>query len=309
MCVCMPPCALILHAAEAKLLPAMRPAAKDAPPRNGQLSDALTEPLAPEDFLDLETNERAVLLCKARELYELLGILPSNLKNALDQLFGENGRVPVRPGCVSASVAPAFVSPLWAGAGGSGSSSSGDWCFVGPRPAGPARVGPGPVSSPQVAELPAAAVDDTHLKRTLAASLEGAREIVGAERYAECVRRLRRSEELVVASCLEAAEGLAALGARKADIRDRDKKEQLKAAKQAARDVLLWRCTGSALGLDSREALVRCFEETCRHTNCDENMVSQLTKGYRRIKEELVAGPRIASSREMNLSMWPRGLP
>ena len=37
----------------------------------------------------LETTERVVLLCKARELYELLGIFPSHLKNALNKLFGD----------------------------------------------------------------------------------------------------------------------------------------------------------------------------------------------------------------------------
>jgi hypothetical protein len=290
----------------------------DVPRENGQLSDALKERLAQEDLLDLEvllryrgvrtlraldsleTNERAVLLCKARELYELLGIFPSNLKKALDKLFG-NGEAcgpgrggvlstnpwPLQPGSVGSTAsalsasAPAFVSPLWAGGGGSSSSSS----------SGPAPVGPGLLGSPQVAELPVPADDDTLLKKTLAASLEGAREIVGRERYAEAVRRLRRSDELIVASCLEAAEALAALGVRKEELRDREKKEQLKAAKKAARDVLLWRCTGSALGLDSREALVRCFEEACRHTNCDENTVSQLTNGYRRVREELAGGP------------------
>ncbi len=136
----------------------MRPHANDVPRENGQLSNALRERLAQGDLLDLEvlmryrgvrtlralesleTNERALLLVRARQLYELLGIFPSNLKKALDRLFGneafgaglfgENGRVlstnprPIRPGCVSASVAPAFVSPLWAGAGGSSSSSS-----------------------------------------------------------------------------------------------------------------------------------------------------------------------------------------
>jgi hypothetical protein len=110
-------------------------------------------------------------------------------------------------------------------------------------PALPAPPRPGPRPSPLVEGLPAVAEDDTHLKMTLAASLEGCREIVRPERYAEAVRRLRRSEELVVASCLEAAEALAALGVRKEDLRDREKKEQLKAAKKAARDVLLWRCT------------------------------------------------------------------
>ena len=51
--------------------------------------------------------------------------------------------------------------------------------------------------------------DDTFLKRTLGQALLGAREIVGWERYTECLRRLKRSDELVVASCLEAAEALA----------------------------------------------------------------------------------------------------
>ena len=37
----------------------------------------------------METTERVVLLCKARELYELLGIFPSHIKNALNKLFGD----------------------------------------------------------------------------------------------------------------------------------------------------------------------------------------------------------------------------
>ena len=79
----------------------------DVPPANGQLSDALKHKLAEEDLLDmevllryrgirtlralesLETTERAVILCKSRELYELLGIFPSNLKNTLNKLFGD----------------------------------------------------------------------------------------------------------------------------------------------------------------------------------------------------------------------------
>ena len=51
--------------------------------------------------------------------------------------------------------------------------------------------------------------DDTRLKRTLGQALLEASEIVGWERYTECLRRLKRSDELVVASCLEAAEALA----------------------------------------------------------------------------------------------------
>ena len=51
--------------------------------------------------------------------------------------------------------------------------------------------------------------DDTLLKRTLGQASLSAVEIVGWERYTECLRRLKCSDELVVASCLEAAEALA----------------------------------------------------------------------------------------------------
>ena len=274
----------------------------DVPPANGQLSDALKHKLAEEDLLDmevllryrgirtlralesLETTERAVLLCKSRELYELLGIFPSNLKNTLNKLFGDvphQGMFNVSPWAMQSGALP-YMHPQWAGHGGWGHHA-----LPASRPGGPE-----PLTDPLD--------DDTYLKRTLGAALLGAREIVGWERYTECLRRLKRSDELVVASCLEAAEALAALGIRKEDVRDRERKEALKAAKKAVRDVLLWRCTGNALGLDSREALVRAFEEACRHTHCDENTVSQLTNGYRRIREELAGGPppknRIATS-------------
>lgn len=130
--------------------------------------------------------------------------------------------------------------------------------------------------------------DDTYLRRILGIALLGAREIVGWERYTECLRRLKRSDELVVASCLEAAEALAILSIKMEVVRTwpRERKEALKAAQKAVRDVLLWRCAGKALGLDSREALIRAFEEACRHTDCNENIVSQLTNGFRRIREE-----------------------
>ena len=262
----------------------------DVPPSSGQLSDALNHKLAEEDLLDmevllryrgirtlralesLETTERAVLLCKARELYELLGIFPSNLKTTLNKLFGDvpqQGMFQASPWAMQAGAMP-YMHPRWAGHDGWGQQQT--------RPGGPE-----PLTDPLE--------DDTYLKRTLGAALLGAREIVGWERYTECLRRLKRSDELVVASCLEAAEALAALGIRKEDVRDRERKEALKAAKKAVRDVLLWRSTGNALGFDSREALVRAFEEACRHTHCDENTVSQLTNGYWRIREELAGGP------------------
>ena len=79
----------------------------DVPGSNGEMSDALKHKLAVEDLLgmevllkyrgirtlraleSLETTERAVLLCKSREFYDLLGVFPSNLKNTLNKLFGD----------------------------------------------------------------------------------------------------------------------------------------------------------------------------------------------------------------------------
>ena len=110
---------------------------------------------------------------------------------------------------------------------------------------------------------------------------------VGLVCYAECLHRLKRSDGLGMPSCLKAAEALASLGMRVKDVREKELKQALKLAKKIVRDILLWRCAGNALGLDSREALIRAFEETCSHTHCDENTDSQLSNGYRRILEEL----------------------
>ncbi|CAE8602738.1 unnamed protein product [Polarella glacialis] len=56
---------------------------------------------------------------------------------------------------------------------------------------------------------------------------------------------------------------------------------------EGSREVVLRSCCGLANGLGSREALIRAFEAATRPMNCDDNTVSQLTNGYRRIKEEL----------------------
>ena len=50
---------------------------------------------------------------------------------------------------------------------------------------------------------------------------------------------LKRSDELVVASCLEAAGALAALGMRVKDVREAELKKALKLAKKVVRDILL----------------------------------------------------------------------
>ena len=78
----------------------------DVPQENGQLSNALKQKLADEGLLDMEVilrysgihtrralddlnpMEKTVLLTKARQLYEVLGIFPSSLKNTLNMMFG-----------------------------------------------------------------------------------------------------------------------------------------------------------------------------------------------------------------------------
>ena len=267
----------------------------DVPGANGQLSDALTHKLAEEDLTDmavllryrgirtlralegLEAQERAVLLSKSREFYEILGIFPSNLKNTLNMLFGD---VPLQGTFHSGS--RAMHSP-WAGRA--------DWMRG--LSSGSMFEAPEPLTEPLD--------DDTYLKRALGASLRGARDVVGWERYSRCLQRLRRSRELAVASSEEAAEALNAIDIPKEDVRDRDRWEAVKAAKKAVRDVLLWLCAGNALGLDSREAMVRAFQQAVRHMHGDtKNLISQLTNGYRRIRQELAGGPaprnRIATS-------------
>jgi hypothetical protein len=143
--------------------------------------------------------------------------------------------------------------------------------FTGPRPAGPTLVMPGPVPSPQVAELPALADDNTYLKNSLDAILNDARHILfpTTGRADECRRRWNRSNEIIVESCVEIAKVLAAL--------DESKKEQLQDLKTALQNVLLWHSVGSTLGLDSKKALVRHFEVVCAgFSNCNE-LVAKLT--------------------------------
>ena len=56
------------------------------------------------------------------------------------------------------------------------------------------------------------------------------------------------------------------------------------------KDVLLWRNTSNALGLDLRETLIRTFEEAGGHTHCHEIHSLTVDKGYRRINAQLVGG-------------------
>ena len=272
----------------------------DMPHGNAQLSGDLILTLTEEGILDLgqllfyrgvrtlraarslEENEQAVLLGKAREIYHAYGFFPSNLKRAFDNLFAN----------VKAS-APAFVySPSrWAGGGvNSGSSSSGHYT-AGPAQVGlvlgrPAQVGPTPMTRARVEELPVALPDDTKLKKSLAFSIAGCRNIVGAARFTEALFHLRRATELSVASCVEMALCVNALDVPKESVKPTDK-EMLKAGKLHVRDRLLWLSAGCEGGFDSHPGMIRRFTDTFAVTNCDANSVSRLTGGYRRVKDEL----------------------
>jgi hypothetical protein len=298
--------------------------ADDVPTAPGKLSPLLKERLKQEDLytlkillktrgvhtlgnlLGISTNDRAVLLIKARDLYDLLTIFPGSLHNCLNKLYGNDedpggairimnstSPMPLQPGSVGnktmSATSPAFF-PL--GSGNSGNSSS--WCSAaaGPRPAGPRPAG-ATVPSPQREEqLPVAADDDTELKKTMGALLEGARNVVGNDRYRIALKHHIRSNELAVAAALEAAQALAALTIRDPLLsRDKEKKEQLKAAKKVTRDALQWRVVSVVLGLDSQAALVRGHAAATRNTNCDENTVSQLTNGYLRLMKTISGAP------------------
>ena len=104
-----------------------------------------------------------------------------------------------------------------------------------------------------------------------------------------------------MASCIQAAEALVALGMRIQDVGAKEKKEALKLGKKVVWDIHLWRCTGKVWALDSREALIRIFQEACGHTHCDVNTVSQLTNGYRRICEEPFGGPPLRNLSAVSL--------
>ena len=113
-------------------------------------------------------------------------------------------------------------------------------------------------------------------------------EVIGSDRFREVTTRLQRSEELMCTSAVEAAEALAALNMHRSNLRERRKKDLVKAAKKV-RDVILWRCTACVLGLDSREAMVQAFEDACRNTAYEDDTMSQLTHSYHKLKPAIAA--------------------
>ncbi len=127
---------------------------------------------------------------------------------------------------------------------------------------------------------------DTELLKTLVRDLDAVKDIIGQARYNEVVRHLNYSNEHASTSYLEAATAYTVLWAPNIND-DQTSKELLKAAKKSLRNVIIWRACGSVLGLDSRPAMLNCFERACSHACCDKDAISQLTNGYQHILAEL----------------------
>ena len=146
-----------------------------------------------------------------------------------------------------------------------------------------------PIRSPWH-QLKAPAPDDSEIARNLPTHLHEVKELLGVNRYNEVIRYLNSSTTQIISSTVEAANALAVLGSvTKSEVGPGgDQQELLKAAKKAVRDLLIRRCFGITLGLDSKAAWVRSFEHCSHEAGCDINMVSQLTNGATRLKDELM---------------------
>lgn len=290
---------------------------------NGQLSPALQDWLIQEDLLDLtalmqclgvrtlrvlfslDSKQLACLFGKARDMYELLGIVPSQLNLVYVKLSERNldhGR-PLQPGSVRAeslvpSGFPTWVSPDWATGRSSSSSSSSSM----QRP-GPCLVGLGPVST-VAAELPPLKESDTQLTKDVYNTLAEVKDTLGLDRYNRAVNCLKIAHQLAVGSCLQVTEALTTLAMRKYPA---SQKEPLKAAKKSVRDMLIWLSCGSVIGMDSREAISDFF----KFLGCDAQLQSQLINGYERTKTNLAGGftaprqQRHAAARTRSLSRVP----
>jgi hypothetical protein len=280
----------------------------DDRPVGNNISPALLRRLVQNDLADLavilryrgvrtlatlsrcDMPERAVVLSKARQLWDLLGFFPSSLKIAIHQLFDADGLPVGEFTASSASRMP--LEPGIVGARNNAAGSSDTANAAVPQLAEAAAANPDIPALPLIRELPSPLDDDTKLVKSVTVTLQNVREFVGERRYYECIQHLLLSDEAAALSALEAAEALAALRVPKEDLRNKPvEKELLKAAKKDVRDFCLWRSCGKVGGLDSRESLVRQFVAATQETACDENTVSQLTNGWERITEQLAGGP------------------
>ena len=240
----------------------------DMAPENGySLSYALNRKLAEENLLEIkvllrgmkirtleafqtiDSTERALLLCKSRQLYDLLlGICPSHIRRTLNKHFGvqQEGVLQANP---------------WGAA----------WHAV--------------------AAVPESHASDTFITRFLDEDLQAIVDIVGMERVTECIRKLRRSDELNALSCMEAAEGLAQIYVwKQKTCLDDFATAALKDAEAAVRNIIIWRLVGLIRGPDSKDAVHIAATNCCRYTDPSGTTVSALLNGFRRLMEWQTTG-------------------
>jgi hypothetical protein len=280
--------------------------ADDLPSLSDNLSPALRARLERETLTDLadllnsrgvrtllvlqslDPGEKADLMMQAFKIYEVYRQFPANLTGRFSNLFVD---VPTTIGLASTN-----RGVLGLPSSGSGSNSQAvvqravaKWPgLVQAMPAGQ-EVPPGLVPPvPSQPSLPQPSANDTKLMRSLPEVLLAAREIIGCRRFEEAIRCLVQSNMMGITSYLWGMEALAALCVPKSEMKGREEKECVKAAKKAMRDVVLWRMLGYCGGLDSKEALGACVTTAFATTvGCDENTISQISNGFRRVKEEV----------------------
>ena len=223
----------------------------------------------------LEPVERAVMLVKSREYWECLGLVPTDVKQTLNKLFGER--------------APSYAlfngNNVWAMHGGGMLSTA---------PAMPHANTYGHLlqAQPQVSlNMAEPQEDDTLLRRSLEPAVVRAGRVVGMQAVELCFQLLRRADDLARACAHVTAQALGSICIDKEVHRrlPREQKEILKDAKRAVRDALLFRIVATCPGLDSRDAVERNLEEALRYTPCSDDTSSQVMNGHRRLIEEDVS--------------------
>ena len=279
----------------------------DVPVSNGKLSALLKHELASYDLLDLKVllrsrgirtvrilrslaeTERSVMLHKALMLYfdVLGGPCPEGVKTALYEFFGETCPIPARPPQQDTTYPRATQSRGRATQSHGRATHSHGHNVWGPLPTVPEHL------------LDVPCGDDTKLKRELITYLPLALNAVGPMQYAECIRKVRRSDELIMAGCVAAAEALAALCIRKEDVPFAER-ENLKSSKKSLRNLILWRCSGISIGMDSIDALLRIVNEACRHSGCDQNTMAELKNGFSKVCAEIAMEVQTKKEKAIN---------
>ena len=194
-----------------------------------------------------DSNERAVLLHKGTQLWELVGFFPSNLRTAFNNLFHAEG-LPVGESTVASAsripLAPGIVGP-----GNNASSSVDSANATIPQLEIAAAANPNIPGQPLIRDLPRPLDDDTNLVKSVFVTLPNARHIIGEQRYWNCLKHRRLSDDAAALSALYAAQALAALRVPKEDVRNEEAKELLKAVKKDVRDFVLRRAPAEKLAV------------------------------------------------------------